>query len=124
VFLKPEELRWQKLVPQLGDRSPEIVILHVHPATRATTLMIRTPRNFHVPRHWHSHGEKHTVISGSFIFECNGRCVELKAGSFNYIPPRVIHQAWTPPNEDCVLFTDVEGPWDVNWVEPPPWVMA
>ena len=122
VFLSPAQIPWQNLSPQLGGRSPQVAVLHVDPATGATTLMIRTPPNFHVPRHWHAAGEKHTVISGTFILQCDGgEAVALKPGSFNYMPPRVVHQAWTPPDEDCVLFTDVEGPWDVNWVDRPPW---
>jgi quercetin dioxygenase-like cupin family protein len=120
VFLLPQDIPWKKLAPDLGDRSPTVAILHVDPATQATTLMLRTPRNFHVPRHWHSHGEKHTVISGTFIFGCEGRRIPMGPGSFNYMPPRVVHEAWTPPDEDCLLFTQVEGPWDVNWVDAPP----
>lgn len=37
------------------------------------------------------------------------------------MPAGEIHQAWTLPDEGCVLFTDVEGPWDVNWADAPPW---
>jgi quercetin dioxygenase-like cupin family protein len=62
------------------------------------------------------------VVSGTFIFECEGRRIALRPGAFNYLPPRVVHEAWTV-DEDCVLFTDVEGPWDVNWIEPPEWEM-
>lgn len=120
VYLLPAQIPWKPLSPSLGERSPRVAILHVNPETQGTTLMIYTPPGFHVPRHWHSHGEKHTVVSGKFILQCDGgERVTIVPGSFNYLPPRVIHQAWTPPDEDCVLFTDVEGPWDVNWVDQP-----
>ena len=74
-----------------GDRSPEIAILHVDPTTRATKLMIRVPKDFHVPKHWHTANETHTVVSGTFIMEHEGgERHELTAGAFNYVPV----QAW------------------------------
>ncbi|MGH8611901.1 MAG: hypothetical protein ACREYF_07610, partial [Gammaproteobacteria bacterium] len=47
---------------------------------------------------------------------------ELPQGSFNYIPARMVHQAWLTPGEGgyhTVLIT-VDGPWDVHWVAGPP----
>jgi quercetin dioxygenase-like cupin family protein len=120
VFLQPQEMLWRKLAPEMGAGSPELTVLHVNPRTGGTTLMIRTPAGFHVPRHWHSYGEKHTVASGTFILECEGRRFVMRPGSFNYLPAHVVHEAWTAPDEACVLFTDVEGPWDINWVDKPP----
>ena len=42
------------VLPDLGDASPEIAILHVDPKTEATQLLIRTPKALHVRQHWHS----------------------------------------------------------------------
>ena len=80
------DVKWQKIVPELGDRSPEIAIPHVDPKTQATQLLIRVPKNSHVPKHWHSANETHTVVSGTFVIECEGQRSELSQGSFNYIP--------------------------------------
>ena len=52
------------MLPDLGDASPEIAILHVDPNTEATQLLIRTPKALHVRKHWHSANETHTMISG------------------------------------------------------------
>jgi quercetin dioxygenase-like cupin family protein len=121
INLKFEDIRWEKIMPELGDQSPEMVILHVDPQTKATKLMIRVPKNFHVPRHWHSANETHTVINGTFILQHgDGPRDELGPGSFNYIPRRMVHQAWTKPDEGAVLFITVDGEWDVNWVDGPP----
>jgi len=49
-----EDIKWQKIVPELGDKSAEIAILRVDPVTNATQLMIRVPKTTHVPRHWHT----------------------------------------------------------------------
>lgn len=48
VFTSYEEFEWDKILPDLGDSSPEICILHVDPKTQATKLMIRTPKAIHV----------------------------------------------------------------------------
>ena len=121
IYLKLGDIKWEKIAPELGDRSPEIAILHVDPKTNATKLMIRTPKDFHVPKHWHTANETHTVVSGTFIMEHEeGKRHELGPGSFNYVPSKAVHQAWTKPEEGALLFITVDGPWDVNWVDGPP----
>jgi hypothetical protein len=57
--------------PELGDNSQEIAILHVNPTTKATELFIRTPKNYHVGRHWHTSNETITVLRGTFIANSN-----------------------------------------------------
>lgn len=118
LFLKAQDLKWQKMFPEWGEVSPEIVILRVDPATQATHLMIRNPKKMHVPPHWHSANETHTVLAGSLVFECDGKRETLGPGGFNYIPSKMVHQAWLPDN-GWVLIT-VDAAWDINWVAGPP----
>ena len=120
AYQKFSDLKWDKLVPKEGAGSPEITFLHVDPKSGATQLMIRTPKNYHVPRHWHTANETHTVISGTFIMEHDGgQREELGPGSFNYMPSRMVHQAWTKPDEGALLFITVDGPWDLNLMDGP-----
>jgi quercetin dioxygenase-like cupin family protein len=118
LFQDLSQVQWKKMLPDLGDASPEIAILHVDPNTEATQLLIRTPKALHVRQHWHSANETHTMISGKATFACEGNRVELGPGGFNYMPARMVHEAWTTPGS--VVFITVDGPWDVNWVEGPP----
>jgi len=113
-------MKWDPIVPSLGKGSPTITILHVDPNTHATQLMIHVPKSFHVTAHWHSANETHTIVNGTFIMESGGMRDTLRAGGFNYTPARMIHQAWTPPNDDALLFITVDGAWDVNFVNEPP----
>lgn len=115
-----KDLKWEKIVPALGDRSSEITILRVDPKTHATQLMIRVPKNFHVPKHWHTANETHTIVSGTFVIESEGQRVELGPGSFNYMPSKLPHEAWTKADEGALLFITVDGAWDINWVGGPP----
>src|SRR5215211_7314080 len=117
IYLKSQDMKWDRIIPELGENSPEIAILHVDQTTQATKLMIRVPKDFHVPKHWHTVNETHTIVSGTFIMEhIDGQRHELGPGSFNYVPARAVHQAWTKPDVGTVLFITVDGAWDVNWV--------
>jgi quercetin dioxygenase-like cupin family protein len=113
-----EDLKWEIMVPELGDASPRAAILRVDPKTQATQLLIHMPRRMHVPVHWHSANETHTVIKGTMVFEHGGQPHELGPGGFNYIPARTPHQAWS--SDDALVFITVDGGWDVNWVNGPP----
>src|SRR5947209_7761967 len=76
VFKNYKDLKWDKILPDLGDSSPEISILHVDPKTKATKLMIRTPKAMHIRKHWHSANETHTMIVGTAKFACDGKPIE------------------------------------------------
>jgi mannose-6-phosphate isomerase-like protein (cupin superfamily) len=118
MFKNVADLKWDKIIPDLGENSPEICILRVDPQTHATSLLIRTSKAIHVRKHWHSTNETHTMISGKAVFACDGKRAELSPGGFNYMPAKMVHEAWLPANS--LTFITVDGPWDVNWVEGPP----
>ena len=113
-----ESLKWEVMMPDLGTDSPLIAILRVDPNTKATQLLIRAPRALHVPMHWHSANETHTMIRGSAVFEHDGKREKLGPGGFNYIPAKMPHQAWL--SADSLTFITVDSGWDVNWVSGPP----
>src|SRR5689334_21929576 len=71
VFTNYKDIKWNKILPDLGDASPEICILHVDPKTKATKLIIRTSRAIHVRKHWHTGNETHTMIKGKATFACD-----------------------------------------------------
>src|SRR5690348_10300756 len=64
-FKNLSDLKWDKILPDLGADSPEISVLHVDPKTHATSLLIRTPKAIHVRKHWHTANESHTMIIGT-----------------------------------------------------------
>lgn len=113
-----KELKWQTMFPDLGSDSPQISVLRVDPKTQATQLLIRIPKQLHVPMHWHSANETHTVIRGNWVFEHEGKREPLGPGGFNYIPAKMAHQAWA--SDDSLVFITVDSQWDVNFVSGPP----
>lgn len=118
IFLKYADFRWDKILPELGADSPKICILHMDPTTHATQLMIRTPSAIHVRKHWHRANETHTMIAGTATFACDGKRIELGPGSFNFMPARMVHEAWL--SAGSITFITVDAVWDLNWVEGAP----
>jgi quercetin dioxygenase-like cupin family protein len=120
IYQKYQDLKWEKLRPELGADSAEITILNVDPKSGATQLMIRSPKNYHAPKHWHTANETHTVIYGTFIMQHDGGEKEaLGPGSYNRMPSKMIHEAWSAPDEGNLVFITVDGPWDLNLVDGP-----
>ena len=118
IFKNMSDLKWDKIIPDLGENSPEICFLRVDPKTHAVSLLIRTSKAIHVRKHWHTANETHTMITGNAILACEGKRAELTPGGFNYMPAKMVHEAWLPANS--LTFITVDGAWDVNWVEGPP----
>ena len=119
-FKNLSDLKWDKILPDLGADSAEISILHVDPKTRATSLLIRTPTAIHVRKHWHTANESHTLIAGTATLVCDGKKFDLNPGGFNFMPAKMVHEAWLPANS--LTFITVDGAWDLNWTEDPPTV--
>jgi len=117
-FKNLSDLKWDKILPDLGADSPEICVLHVDPKTHATSLLIRTPKAIHVRKHWHTANESHTMIIGTSTLACDGKKFDLNPGGFNFMPAKMTHEAWLPTNS--LTFITVDGAWDINWVEGPP----
>jgi len=118
VFTNYKDVKWDKILPDLGDASPEICVLHVDPKTKATKLLIRSSKAIHVRKHWHTGNETHIMIKGKATFACDGKKIEQDAGSFNWLPAKMVHEAWL--SADSLTFITVDTAWDVNWVEGPP----
>jgi mannose-6-phosphate isomerase-like protein (cupin superfamily) len=117
-FKNLSDLKWGKILPDLGESSPEICVLHVDPTTQATQLLIRTPKAIHVRKHWHTANESHTMIIGTATLACDGKRAELSPGGFNYMPAKMVHEAWLPAGS--LTFITVDSAWDIHWVEGAP----
>jgi quercetin dioxygenase-like cupin family protein len=121
MFMNFKDIKWEKTNPELGDKSPEISVLHQNP--QETEVFIRAPKNFHVPRHWHSANETITMIHGTFILKHDGsdeRMTLNQPGSFAYMPAKMIHEAWTGSDQEALYFITADGKFDINWAEDAP----
>lgn len=115
VFKHYKDLKWEKLIPGMGDSSPELCILHTDPKTKATKMLIRCPVASGARKHWHTANETHTVIEGQVVYECDGKRVQMGPGSFNVIPSKMVHEAWS--SAGSLVFITLDGPWDIHHVD-------
>ncbi len=115
VFKNRKDLKWEKMLPDLGDSSPIFTILRVDPKTKATTLMIEFPKAIYIPKHTHKKSETHIILGGSHVFENDGKRYDVKENGYIYMPGKFIHEAWVPAGSKAVII--LEDGWKVDWLK-------
>jgi len=120
VLRNKPDLKWEKMLPELGKDSPEYTILRVDPNTDATTLLLEFPTAIHIPKHTHEKSESHFLLAGSHLFENNvtGERFEVEAGGYFYLPGKIMHEAWVPAGTRALII--LESGWKVDWLNGPP----
>ncbi|MCX6125061.1 MAG: AraC family ligand binding domain-containing protein [Proteobacteria bacterium] len=115
VLKNTADLKWDKMLPELGDDSPLFAILRVDPKTKATSLMIEFPKSIYIPKHTHKKSETHIILGGSHIFEQGGKRLEVKEQGYIYMPGKFVHEAWVPAGAKAILI--LEDGWKVDWLK-------
>jgi len=120
VLKNKEDLRWERMLPDLGEDSPVFAILRVDSKTNSTTLMIEFPKALHIPKHTHEKSETHIILGGSHLFEDNasGKRFDAKEHGYIYMPGKFVHEAWVPAGSKAIII--LEDGWKVDWIEGPP----
>lgn len=118
VLKNSDDLKWEKMLPELGDDSPVYSILREDPKTKATTLMIQFPKAIYIPKHTHKKSETHIILGGSHLFETGGQRYEVKENGYIYMPGKFVHEAWVPAGAKAVII--LEDGWKVDWLKEGP----
>jgi quercetin dioxygenase-like cupin family protein len=87
----------------------ERAVLHGDPAKETSENMVRFPKGFAFPKHWHVNAEQVVITAGYMVitFE-GGREQTVRAGGFMYIPPKLAH--WGNCPEGCTIYLGIVGP--------------
>jgi len=109
------DMKWEKMLPELGASSPVYSILRIDPVSKSTTLMIEFPVAMHIPRHTHKKSEMHVILGGAHIFEHGGKQYEVRERGYIYMPGTFEHEAWVPAGSKAVII--LEDGWKVDWLE-------
>lgn len=121
ILKNPGSLKWEKTIPELGDRSPEYAILHTDSKTKLTTLMFRTPIPVHIPAHTHDLAETHVIlVGGTHTFDSKGVRYNIENGGYFRAPGGVVHEAWLPAGSQTLNI--LESGCAVNWLREGPTV--
>ena len=79
----------------------------------ASHFYLKYPAGFVTPLHHHSPDHYVTTISGNLILVVDGKDHAVPPGSFFALTDKAPHAARCEGKEDCVMFVDARGPWDV-----------
>lgn len=115
VLKNREDMKWEKMLPELGADSPVYTILRVDPGSKATTLMIEFPKAMHIPKHTHEKSETHIILGGAHLFEHGGQQYDVKEHGYIYMPGKFEHEAWVPAGSKAVII--LEDGWKVDWLD-------
>lgn len=76
-------------------------------------FFLKYPAGFVTPLHHHSPDHYVTTVSGNLVLIVGGKENALPAGSYFALTGKAPHVARCDGSEDCVMFLDARGPWDV-----------
>jgi mannose-6-phosphate isomerase-like protein (cupin superfamily) len=74
---------------------------------------LRYAAGFAAPLHHHSADHYITTVSGTLVLTVDGKEHRLPPGSYFALTGKKEHVARCEGSEDCVMFADARGPWDV-----------
>ena len=74
---------------------------------------LRYAAGFVAPVHHHSPNHFVTTVTGNLVIISDGKEYKLTPGSFFSFTGKAKHAARCEGSEDCVMFVDARGPWDV-----------
>jgi quercetin dioxygenase-like cupin family protein len=82
-------------------------------AQGSSHFYLRYAAGFSAPRHHHSPDHYATTVSGQLVLVVDGKEQRLSPGSYFAFTDKAVHAARCEGSEDCVMFIDARGPWDV-----------
>lgn len=89
-------------------------------AKGASHFFLRYAAGFSTPPHHHSPDHYVTTVSGTLVLIVDGKEQRLSPGSYFALLGKKTHAARCEGPEDCVMFADARGAWDVVMEEKPP----
>lgn len=76
-------------------------------------FFLKYASGFAAPLHHHSPDHYVTTVSGNLVLVVNGKEHRLAPGSYFSLKGKAPHAARCEGQQDCVMFIDARGPWDV-----------
>ncbi len=82
-------------------------------AKGASRFYLRYASGFVAPVHHHSPDHYVTTVTGTLVLVVDGKEHRLAPGSYFALTGQAKHAARCEGTQDCVMFIDARGPWDV-----------
>jgi len=81
--------------------------------TGASHFYLKYAAGFVTPPHHHSPDHYVTTVSGNLVLIADGKEQTMPPGSYFAFTGKARHAARCEGAQDCVMFIDARGPWDV-----------
>lgn len=92
------------------DRSEKIPYDYPDYPIHARRLLLSSYPHFMAPSHWHDDVEFIKILSGSVVFNVNGKAVPLREGEGIFVNARQMHFFFSPSCQECVFLCVVLHP--------------
>jgi quercetin dioxygenase-like cupin family protein len=106
------ELQWGPC-PPIFAKGCEVAVLRGDPTKGSCDVLLRTPANYTLQRHWHSSSERMVLVAGELHVTYEGQKPSvLRPGTYAYGPSKAKHEARCANRGPCVLFIAFDLPID------------
>lgn len=96
-----------------GAPGVSIAAVEGDPKSGASHFYLRYAKGFNAPLHHHTPDHFVTTISGHLVLILDGKESHLAPGSYFELLGGAPHGARCDGDQDCVMFIDARGAWDV-----------
>jgi hypothetical protein len=121
VTIKPEEMKWGPVGPNLPSGA-QVAVLRGDPSKAGVfTMRFKMPDGYKIAPHWHSKDEELTVLSGNFLLSMGDKfdaatAHSLAVAAYHYLPGKMHHAA--AAKGETVLEIHGMGPFDIHYLNP------
>lgn len=109
VFVPAAQVRWV----DAGIPGVQTAAVRGDMLAGASHFYLKYPAGFAAPLHFHSPDHFATTVSGQLVLIADGKESALPPGSYFAFTGKARHGARCEGAQDCVMFIDARGPWDV-----------
>lgn len=110
TFVEAKDMKW-KDVP--GAEGIQTATVEGDAAKGAHHVFMKFKSGFNAPMHHHTANHFVTVVAGTLLLTVDGKEHRLPAGSYFEFKGKQAHATACAEGDDCVIFGDVRGKWDV-----------
>jgi quercetin dioxygenase-like cupin family protein len=115
VFTPAADLKWTGA----GVPGVSTAVVTGNMAKGASHFYLKYASGFAAPVHHHSPDHFVTTVAGDLVLIVDGKEHRLPPGSYFAFTGKAKHAARCDGSQDCVMFIDARGPWDVVLAKKP-----
>jgi mannose-6-phosphate isomerase-like protein (cupin superfamily) len=109
VVVTTQDVKWTPgAIPQVS-----MAAVDGDPAKGPAHFFLKYAAGFVTPSHHHSADHYVTLLGGNLTLTADGKETKLTPGSYFALTGKAPHVAKCEGTQDCVMFIDARGPWDV-----------